>query len=117
MSAAPSRFPDRSDSQVLSAPKPQETSLNPPPTPAWVDPRSNGLLSLFFVALLLAPLIVYGLGRKNPTTFDENRALAPAPVFGADPIVALPAEIEAYYADRFGFRSSLIHIYGILFRR
>jgi SGNH hydrolase-like domain, acetyltransferase AlgX len=117
MPGTPPRFVEPSATEASPTAAPEQTDLIPPPSPAWVDPRSNGLLSICVVAILAAPLIVYSVGSEHPTTLDENRALAPAPVFGADPLASLPAKIEAYYADRFGFRASLIRVHGVLFRR
>ncbi len=94
------------------------------PTPTWVAPAANVLLSLCFIVFLLAPLIAFasrfvvnGALREESRILQENRSAAPPPVFARDPLVSLPAKLEAYYVDRFGFRSVLIHTYNTVLRR
>jgi hypothetical protein len=75
------------------------------------------VLSVCFIIFLLIPLLGFVFGRSSPISKAENRAFAPAPVFGVDPLVSLPGKIESWYADRFGFRSSLIRLYSTVFFR
>jgi hypothetical protein len=69
------------------------------------------------VGFLLAPLVAYLVGWKSENTLHENRKLAPPPNFSTDPIASLPGKLEAYYDDRFGFRSDLVRIHSILLHK
>ena len=50
------------------------------------------------------------VGRKARVAYGENRALAPKPALPRDraALSTFPARFEAYYADRFGFRGTLL---------
>src|SRR5207247_9412646 len=50
------------------------------------------------------------VGRKARVAYGENRALAPRPALPRDraALSTFPARFEAYYADRFGFRGTLL---------
>jgi alginate O-acetyltransferase complex protein AlgJ len=91
--------------------------LSPPTRPAWTAPFYDMLLSLLFVIFLISPLIGWWVGGRGQTALRENRNLAPAPALGVDPIASLPAEVEAYYTDRFGFREPLIRFYNTVLHK
>jgi hypothetical protein len=63
------------------------------------------------------PLIGFIAAASDSAGLHENRNLSPSPGFGIDPIDALPAQIEAYYADRFGFRSEMVRSYNTLLHK
>ena len=75
-------------------------------------PRRSRIVSVLFLAVLLAPAVVGLLSRASPDAIAaiENRAAAPwpaAPRTLADANAA-PRAIDAYLEDRFGFRERLI---------
>jgi len=87
--------------------------LTPPPRSALVTPWSDLVLIVCFAAFLVTPLLMFLVGRTDTQSgLQENRNLAPPPRLGVDPIKTLPGKIEAYYADRFGFRAPLIRAYN-----
>ena len=54
------------------------------------------------------PLVGSVLGWDITKNLGEKRLLAECPVFGQDPIKAIPEKFEAFYSDHFGFRNGLI---------
>jgi hypothetical protein len=95
----------------------EDRGLDPPQRPKWVSPFSDAILSLCFAGFLLAPLVAYLAGWKSANTLHENRNLAPAPNFSTDSITSLPGKLEAYYDDRFGFRSDLVRFQNTLLHK
>ncbi len=84
------------------------------PTPPKKNTRrANIVLVMVFFALLWLPLVdnLLGLDHTRPT--DENRALAPPPVKRPikRAIKEFPRNFEAWYNDRFGFRTMLVRQY------
>ncbi len=67
------------------------------------------------IALFLAALVVPGLmlltQPSQSVSLTERRELAPPPEFswGLHKLLELPAQIDAYASDHFGFRRELIH--------
>lgn len=61
-----------------------------------------------FVGLLWLPLAVWALRWPGGTELTENRALAPAPRIGVDPLGKLAGKFDRYYSDHFGLRNELI---------
>jgi hypothetical protein len=107
-------FPDPRPDAAL---RDEQDGLLPPSGPAWMSAASNRILSVCFIIFLFTPLLGFVFGRAGSISKAENRALAPRPVFGVDPLKSLPGKIESWYADRFGFRSSLIRLYStVVFR-
>jgi len=95
----------------------REQGLTPPERPPWCSPLSDRLLTILFVIFLLVPPVGWLLGWKGGAQLQENRNLAPAPIFSSDPVAAWPAKVEAYYDDHFGFRAGLVHFQSLLLHK
>ena len=67
------------------------------------------IIVLFALGIGL-PMAGSVLGRKATVAWGEKRALAPKPALPRDraALATFPARFEAYFADRFGFRGTLL---------
>jgi hypothetical protein len=71
----------------------------------------NGALSLGFAAATTAPLIAFLITPSPDVLMPENRRPTPAPLrWRIDRF--LPQIFDAYFADRFGFRSQLVELHN-----
>ena len=75
----------------------------------------RGLLVLAFVLGITLPLLDWGFAIDDTPELIENRALAPLPKWPTDlrQWKALPAGLESYWNDAFGFRRQLIRWHAI----
>ena len=78
------------------------------PAHAWISAAPDKILIAMFLLFLFLPLAAYLMKWESGESLQENRNLARAPAFGTDPVAKLPAIIDAYYRDYFGFRKRLI---------
>jgi len=67
-----------------------------------------------FLSLIWLPLAAGLLGWRGRTDLAENRALAPAPRIGVDPLATLTTKFDRYYSDHFGLRNELILAHDLI---
>lgn len=69
---------------------------------------------LLFALGLFTPLMASTLGLQFKSTIDENRGLTEQPAWSwtLHEMTDYPEKYEAYYADNFGLRNTLIHSYS-----
>ncbi|MEW6074028.1 MAG: hypothetical protein AB1726_15710 [Planctomycetota bacterium] len=79
----------------------------------------GAMLVAAFLAAIWLPLADALLGIAPVIPLVEKRLPAPRPAFPADraSLAALPAALEAYHDDRFGFRAALIRLHHLLLVR
>jgi hypothetical protein len=70
-----------------------------------------------FLGLLWLPLAASALRGRDGAELKENRALAPAPRPGVDPLATLAAKFDRYYNDHFGLRNELIRAHDLIMVR
>ena len=78
------------------------------PLHAWISRAPDWILIGLFLAFIFLPFGAYLAHWQSGQPVGENRTLAARPAFRKDPVKTLPAEIDAYYKDHFGFRKQLI---------
>ena len=87
----------------------------PPAAPhrsTWAQGLVDALLILAFFTAIAAPLAGYLLGWKTSQGLEEKRELAPFPDLRQNPLVEVPAKLDKYWQDHFGFRASLIRAHN-----
>lgn len=67
-----------------------------------------------FLGLLWLPLAAGLLRSRAGTDLAENRALAPPPRIGVDPLSDLTTKFDRYYSDHFGLRNELILAHDLI---
>ena len=74
---------------------------------------------VLFILLIALPLVGWVVGWDPAGPTSENRRLAPPPRMPRDlgAVARLPAEVDAYWSDHFGFRQSLIASHGLAMLR
>lgn len=79
-------------------------------TPAALAPVWERVLIALFVLVLVVPGIALVAGVDGGNEAEENRTLAPAPVFALDAasLRAWPGAASRYFEDHFAFRSTLV---------
>ena len=71
--------------------------------------RFEWLTIALFALLLWLPTADHFLGLDHARATEENRRLAPPPVYhGTSGLATFDASFEAYFNDHFGFRKQLI---------
>jgi len=94
-----------------------ESALPVPPTTREEAPRLRDVVRVGLFALAVSiPLLTMLLGLDRGPQLTENRRLSARPSLVLRPrqLVALPGQFRFYFADHFGFRSTLIHLDGVL---
>jgi alginate O-acetyltransferase complex protein AlgJ len=70
----------------------------------------NRPLSIIFLVAIVLPLVANVLGADGADRDAENREMAPFPIFDGSlkSVEAYPSKLDAWFADHFGFRSTLV---------
>jgi alginate O-acetyltransferase complex protein AlgJ len=87
------------------------------PDHAWISRVPDSLLIVLFLLAITLPSATWLLHWESGQSLGENRVLARPPAFGQDRTEELPAKIDAYFGDYFGFRKQLIHWHSVVERK
>jgi hypothetical protein len=93
------------------------TTLPVAPTTREEGARLRDVVRIGLFALALSiPLLTMLLGLDRGPQLTENRRLSARPTLVLRPreLAALPGQFRFYFSDHFGFRSTLIHLQGVL---
>jgi alginate O-acetyltransferase complex protein AlgJ len=74
----------------------------------------NRVLVLLFAIAIVTPAVGTIFGVDTGRLPGENRALARPPDFGVAPVKELRRQIDAWFDDHFGFRSTLVTMHSLV---